>query len=612
MKTIFRKSFSLLLALVLGISICFSGVVLFFMNTLYYEINTRNLEHIARVILNLTAKEIESCFFPEFREASADGVLYMQWEEIMQYTPYRITLITPDGQVLADSLGEAETFENHRYRPEVEAALSGKTITARRISRSFGEQRLYTALPVRAPAGDTILGVFRLSLSIPSFWSRVAPGALPFLLAAVIMAAVAAMVVYAFSRSLSVPASHLADIAAAATRNNPDPGKLPRPAVSDIREFQELDTALRSMLAELRQRIEKAEAQGLRLEAILNGMTEAVFAIDEKLRIHLANPAARRLFDIREAEDLLLIEATRSSALEECAQKALESGISVESELTIHQNGGTKYFQVFAAPLPGSGSGKGNLQGLVMVLSDVTRIRRLETVRKDFVANVSHELRTPIQLVKGFSENLLETDFSDQEQTRRFLEIISRNARRMEDLTEDLLLLMNLESGDSPGLVMEATPLKELLSEAAGIVQSAAAKKGITIIISCPENLIARVNSSFLIQGVFNLLDNGVKYSPPDTTVYVRAEERALDKSAREIVIEVADQGPGIAPEHLERIFERFYRVDRSRSREAGGTGLGLSIVRHIALLHGGSAEAESHVGEGSVFRIRLPRQEQQ
>ncbi|MDR2898472.1 MAG: PAS domain-containing protein, partial [Spirochaetaceae bacterium] len=558
------------------------------------------------------------------------GIDQVPWAELLGDTSYRLTLIALDGRVISDSRqtqADGAGLENHLYRPEVAAALSGEPLTVRRTSRSYGERQLYTALPIYSPEGE-ITGVFRLSLFVPSFWVRIIPGALPFLLIALSLAAAAAWLVYVFSRNLASPISRLAAIAAVASTastDSPDPEKLPYPAVSDIRELHELDSALRSMTAELRRRIEKAEAQGLRLEAILNNMTEAVFAIDAKLRIQLANPAACRLFDITDAKTSQdfgsaqavhnapsLLEATRSSALEEYAQRVLgaqkvldsqsllervgESEVSTvsESELTLHQNGGTKYFQVFAAPLPG--------QGLVMVLSDVTRIRRLERVRKDFVANVSHELRTPIQLVKGFSENLLETDFSDLDQTRRFLEIISRNARRMEDLTADLLLLMNLESGESPALVMEAVPLLDLLSEAAGIVQCAASKKGIALSISCPEDLIVTVNSSFLIQGIFNLLDNAVKYSPADTAIELRAE-----KTESEVIIEVADQGPGIPSEHLERIFERFYRVDRSRSREAGGTGLGLSIVRHIALLHGGSVEVKSAVGGGAVFRVRIP-----
>ncbi|QQO07878.1 sensor histidine kinase [Breznakiella homolactica] len=593
MKTIFGKTLGILSALVLGLSFCFTGAMLLVMNSLYYETNSRDLGQSARSLSALADLDLSA-------EHAGTDKLFAALTE----TPYRLTIIAPDGKVLADTRGSPNSLENHRHRPEVDAALRGEALTIRRRSRSLGKAQIYAALPVYDSAGDSVQGVFRLSVTIPSFWARVAPGALPFLPAALILSAIAVLGVWGFARSLSAPVSRLSDLAAAAGRDRPEPETLPLPAVTDVREFNELDGTLRSMAAELSRRIDRAESQSRRLEAILGGMNEAVFALDTELKILLVNPAARRLFAIPDTPgSRSLLEVTRSSALEESARRALARGLpseeATEPELAIPGDGGTRYFRVYAAPLSGP---EGALEGLVMVLSDVTRLRRLERVRKDFVANVSHELRTPIQLVKGFSENLLDTDFSDTEQTRRFLKIIHRNARRMEDLTGDLLLLMNLEAGDGPGLELEETPLKELLAEAAGMARAAADKKDITITLSCDEELNAKVNPSFLIQGVFNLLDNAIKYSPAGTAV----ELRAFAKDS-EAVIEVADQGPGIAPEHLDRIFERFYRVDKSRSRKAGGTGLGLSIVRHIALLHHGSVEAESHAGEGSVFRIRIP-----
>ena len=602
MKTIFGKSLILLTALVLGISICFTTVVLFFMNALYYETNSRSLENSARIMLSLAENEFVFWFLDG--DNSKNTKLSKLLEDLPDDIPYRITLINREGRVVADSRGEADGFENHRYRPEVEAALNGNVLTVRRISRSLYEQHIYTAVPIFSPAAssEAAIGVFRLSLTIPSFWARIIPGALPFMITALILAAAAITAVCFFAHNLSLPVKQLVAIAAEAEQEKFDPQQLSPPVVSDIEEFRNLDNALRAMAAELRRRLEKAETQRLRLETILNGITEAVFAMDETLKLRLINPAARKLFEIEDSiSHPSLLEASRSSALEECARQALGAEKAIESELIIHQSSGSKYFQVFTAPLC-SVKGKGTTEGLVMVLSDVTRLRQLETVRKDFVANVSHELRTPIQLVKGFSENLLETDFSDMNKTRHFIEIIHRNAGRMEDLTHDLMLLMNLEADNSPALSFEETFVISLLTEAIDTAHSSAEKKNISISVSCQDDLSARLHSSFLVQAVFNLIDNAIKYSPENTQVHVRAV-----KKEKELLIEVADEGPGIALEHLERIFERFYRVDGSRSREAGGTGLGLSIVRHIALLHGGTVEAQSHAGEGSIFRIRLP-----
>ncbi|MDR2478378.1 MAG: PAS domain-containing sensor histidine kinase, partial [Treponema sp.] len=236
-------------------------------------------------------------------------------------------------------------------------------------------------------------------------------------------------------------------------------------------------------------------------------------------------------------------------------------------------------------------------------IEDTTRLVRLEQVRKDFVANVSHELRTPIQLIKGFSETLLDSPINDPGQLRHYIEIIRKNAGTMENLTNDLLILASLENGDNSRSDFEEQRIASLLAESVASVELQAKRKNISIILDCPGGLTAKVHGSFIIQALINLLDNAIKYSPDNSVIRASAFLKNT-----EIVLEVKDEGIGIPAEHLERIFERFYRVDRSRSREAGGTGLGLSIVRHIALLHAGKAEVESHAGEGSIFRIKIPQ----
>jgi two-component system phosphate regulon sensor histidine kinase PhoR len=264
-------------------------------------------------------------------------------------------------------------------------------------------------------------------------------------------------------------------------------------------------------------------------------------------------------------------------------------------------------------------------------LQEITRLVRLERIRKDFVANVSHELRTPIQLIKGFSETLLDL-VSEQKgedggkQVIHFIEIIQKNAGLMENITNDLLVRAGLENGGVKTYDMEETRLAPLLADAVSSVEPLAKRKQIEIIVNCPDELKAVLYGSFIIQALVNLIDNGIKYSPPKSKLWVSACQEG-----EELVLEVRDKGIGIPAEHQERIFERFYRVDRARSREAGGTGLGLSIVRHIALLHKGSVEVESNAafrssarnggaqpaaralaGEGSVFRIRIPLVQEQ
>ena len=353
---------------------------------------------------------------------------------------------------------------------------------------------------------------------------------------------------------------------------------------------------------------EAAAAEGRRYLAILNGMSEAVLAMDRDLILHLANRRACSLFALDQWLDFSLLRATRSTVLERTAKKVLADGRPRETEFRLRRvqgrpRGPEQIFRVSAVPLAAGDQG-GDVEGVVIVLEDITRLSRLEQVRKDFVANVSHQLRTPIQLVKGFSETLLEDpDFDGaSERSRRFVEIIHRNAQTMENLTNDLLAIASLENRDGGLGERENGPLAPLLEEAMVSVGPQAEKKGIRLGLDCPEDLRAAVHGSLIVQALINLLDNAIKYSPRKSRV--RALAFATDGN---LVLEVRDEGMGIPAEHLGRIFERFYRVDRSHNRETGGTGLGLSIVRHIARLHGGRAEVESHAGEGSVFRIVFP-----
>jgi two-component system phosphate regulon sensor histidine kinase PhoR len=566
----------------------FIAAVLFSMNSLYYETNLRNLRDTAGVLLPLVVKAGET---PQGGAASLGA------------SPYRLSLIHRDGRVIADSrLDRLDTVENHRERPEVKAALAGREGRARRNSGTLGLQFLYVALPVYDQEGQ-IQGVFRLSRQVPSFWQRIASAVVPFLVLALVLILAAGLMVYLFSRSLSRPVNRLLAIAQAAT-DNPQALTL-EPAAQDTREWLLLEKALRGMAAALSSRIRAARAEGQRLETILNGMTEGVLAMDTTLTLHLVNPKARAVFALGEpapAASLSLLAATHSPELEAAARRVLERKSPEELHFTLHRAAPARHFRIFAAPLRGEDGAQ--MEGVVLVMSDITRLVKLEQVRTDFVANVSHELRTPIQLVKGFSESLLDSALDDPGEIRHGLAIIAKNAQGMENLITDLLTLVRLEDEGSPRPGMEVQDVGFLLEEAAQAMSLPAKKKAIRLSIHSPPGLCAKVYGSFIIQAIINLLDNGVKYSPPASTVELRA-----GMAAGELLIQVRDRGMGIPAEHLDRIFERFYRVNRARSREDGGTGLGLSIVRHIALMHQGRVEVESHAGEGSLFSLRIPQE---
>ena len=238
------------------------------------------------------------------------------------------------------------------------------------------------------------------------------------------------------------------------------------------------------------------------------------------------------------------------------------------------------------------------------MLNDITRLRQLENIRREFVANVSHELKTPITSIKGFVETLLEGGLEDNKNVQKFLEIISKQSELLNAIIDDLLSLSRLEQGAESGEVqLTEENLKHILEAAVGDYRLRARERNIRLIVSCGEEIVVKANSRLLIQAIGNLLDNAIKYSEPKGKVEVGV---VIDDD--EIAIQVVDQGSGIAPEHLPRLFERFYRVDKGRSRELGGTGLGLAIVKHIAQAHGGRVTVESTLGKGSIFTLHFPK----
>jgi two-component system phosphate regulon sensor histidine kinase PhoR len=584
--TVFKKSLLALGLAALGFNAIIVISALAFMNSLYYEINIDRLGSTAKALMTAIGEDrIAEIFADNGSEqninlpVSKDGI-------------YRLTLVDSSGYVVWDSQ-VTDRLVNHLDREEIVAALEGRPASFRRNSISTGMKMIYYALPV-LDRNNISIGAFRLSLTIPGLGAQVSPIIMPFIAFSVLLIVVAFLAIYIYSRSLGTSIGRLVSITQTGT-------SLLSGHEDVAPEFQSLENALRAMTVELNSRIEQAKAEGSRFEAILNGMSEAVFAMDSSLKLHVVNPRAREIFYLkdRDVKNLTLLEATHSTELVDAAKKTISANEALEIELTF-RTGVEQNFQIFTAPLNGG--------GVVLVLQDITRLLKLERIRKDFVANVSHELRTPIQVVKGFSETLLDTagelKGSEAKKIVHFIEIIQKNAGIMENLTNDLLILADLENSSSNGREMEELEISSLIDEAISSVELQAKRKQIEINTDCDKDLTAKIYGSFIIQALINLIDNGIKYSPAKSKIKVRAYcER------EELLFEVRDKGIGIPAEHLERIFERFYRVDRARSREAGGTGLGLSIVRHIALLHKGKVEVESRTGDGSVFRIRIPLQ---
>ena len=343
--------------------------------------------------------------------------------------------------------------------------------------------------------------------------------------------------------------------------------------------------------------------QGTQQEAVLGSMIEGVLAIDARQRLLGINRAAAELLGI--AGDRVagrpLQDVVRNPDLRQFALTAIDCREPVEDDLVLHG------LRDRTIRMRGTGlrdaSGEG---GAVIVLNDVTEMQRLERVRRDFVANVSHELKTPIASIKGFVETLLDGAMDDPGDTRRFLGIVARQADRLAAIIEDLLALSRIEQSEGTGnLPRDTMPVAAVLEAATAACLPRATELGVVLEVDCPSDLGWRINAPLFEQAVINLVDNAVKYSEQGDVVRLSAAHEPGE--AGQLVILVQDEGCGIAADHLPRLFERFYRVDKARSRGLGGTGLGLSIVKHIVQAHGGSVAVESEPGVGTSFTIRLP-----
>ena len=576
MKRFLKNEFAVVAAAALIVSAYLVAGVLIFANRQYNDINSENISEAAKILKALTPANV-------FADNSAAAEWEAAFSDFEAESPYRITLISRTGKVVFDTDADSAIMENHLDRPEFQDAIAKGTGTTLRHSATMGQLHIYAAVAVR-DSNNQFAGALRLSRTVPGFYTRLLGSALPFLTAGLLIIIAACAGLYIFSRSVSHTIA------------------------------EKLNTELEAKTRELKIASQEAETENRRREVILNSMFEGVIALDSSLNIILANPQLCSLFgcDKNNIRGMSLLEFSNSTELEEAAKTVLASGRPCELSFKRYASGAEQHLQGFAAPLQTEpqqtpspetqAAGQRNEHGVVIVLRDISRLVRLEQIRKDFAANVSHELRTPIQVIQGFAETILDSTPLDTEELHYFTGIIKKNAQSMENITNDLLTLVSLEDESAARPALTHSALAPLIAEAADAVALSARKKNIAITINCPDDLKAHVYSSLFVQALINLLDNAIKYSNNNSRVSLNAfsENNTL-------LIEVKDKGIGIPAEHIGRLFERFYRVDRARSREAGGTGLGLSIVRHIALLHRGTVEVESHAGEGSLFRIRMP-----
>lgn len=510
----------------------------------------------------------------------------------------RITVILPNGDVVGDSEAEPLTMDNHLDRPEVLKAMSGTLGSSIRYSRTLEHNYLYVGTPIKK--SNELLAVIRISMPIDILDSTLKEIQSRITLGGLIIAILAAFVSLLVSRGISRPIGKLKEIA-----NYFSQGDFQyRMPFSSIREISGLYEAIKTMAQELHKRVHTVMSQSNQIEAILSSMVEGVIAVDSEERVIRINQAAASMLecDASKTHGRSVQEVIRNTLFHDFVKKTLSNKEPVEEDFGMFA-GEERFVNAHGTPLRDA---EGHQIGALIVLNDITRLRRLENIRKEFVANVSHEIKTPITAIKGFIETLNDGKVKEQQDIKRFLEIIEKHAKRLEAIIEDLLSLSKIEKDtEAKGIQMIISSVHQVLKNAIQVCESMAKAKEIHLEIDCKKDLTARINPALLEQAVVNLIDNAVKYSDPHRPVRVLGSE-----DDQTVMIRVLDEGRGINEEHLPRLFERFYRVDKARSRQMGGTGLGLAIVKHIAQAHGGHVSVESTPGKGSAFTIHLPKKE--
>jgi two-component system, OmpR family, phosphate regulon sensor histidine kinase PhoR len=502
----------------------------------------------------------------------------------------RVTIVMADGSVVAESDRPLEGMENHLGRPEVQLALDNKEAVRIRYSDTLGEDLLYAAVPIIWNGAP--IAVMRLAYPLGSLQGTINRLVGSIALATAVAAGLAVfLAVWIAGNTLRPLRSLSASVEQIGHGLQPE---IIAPRGTD--EISQLQAAFRQMYTQLRERFNDLRAERGKLEAVLMNMTDGILMVDADGIVRLLNPAALRLFDSPQGqvEGRSLVEVVRHHLIVELYRKCKLSG--QPETITLETAPGRSNLQAIATPLSQEMAGS-----VLMVFQDLTRIRRLETVRRDFISNVSHELRTPLASLKALTETLQEGALEDPPAARRFLSQMETEIDNLTQMVRELLELSRIESGRVP-LELKACEPGVLAGDAAERMRLQAERAGLELLLECGAGLPPVLADAVRIDQVLvNLIHNAVKFTPPGGKITVGCFAREGDA-----VIFVRDSGVGIAAEDLARIFERFYKADRSRS--GGGTGLGLSIARHIIESHRGQIWAESQPGQGSTFFFSLPR----
>jgi len=571
------------------ISIVFISIIVF------YTVNSskRLIKEIYFDELQIKAQVVARLIEPKIKKDEFDKINKELNQLFFDLDSY-VTVILPDGSVIADTRKDPSLLDNHSDRPEIREALAGHIGHNIRYSYSVEKELLYLALPLFSEG--QVIAVVRTSMPYQQAYQIFSTLQYQIILFLLLGFLIILIVFFFIASRLNRPLAEIAnslDCAAAGQLN------VRLPDYSSI-ELHRISTSFNQLIEKLESQIQVISEQKNQQQAIFQSMTEGIVAINRDEQIIAFNRAAAEILGIEEQiKGREVHEVVRNSQLLKVFDQTLQTQQLIEEEI-IFRDEPLRYIQAHGSCLKDD---TGKIIGAMVVLSDITKIKRLEEIRKDFVANVSHEIRTPLTSIQGFVETLLEGALSDKETAERFLNIIHTQAKRLNSIIEDLMVLASLEQKEQrAGFKFSEENLIDVLQNAIQICQAQAERKKIKLLLSCDENLKFKMNPSLLEQAVVNLITNAICYSPENTEVMIDTEVKE-----NEVEIKVIDQGIGIPREYHDRIFERFYRVDKARSRKLGGTGLGLSIVKHIVQVHNGRVAIESKVGKGSTFFIYLP-----
>ncbi len=571
-RSIFLRVFVTYALLLLVFAALFLAVSFRTIKSHYLQTLARNLEILSRVI-----RPTVLSFLEERRLAELDALLKNQGKAVKT----RLTVVDAEGVVLGDSEEDPSKMENHRFRPEIVEALRGKTGHSVRFSTTVREDMLYVAIPLEKDG--TIIGALRSSLFISDINLLLASlrqeigGVMGIIILFALVGA------YFFSRTISQPIRELAQASRRVARGDFNVKMSPR--FKD--EWRDVATSFNAMTDEIKSLVVSLRNKKEDLDSILASMQEGILVLEKGGRIILSNASARRIFRQDQLEGKFYWEVAKTASFAQLVEGVRERGESLVSEVSLDER--TYLGSASFLPAP---------ERLVIVLSDITEMHNLAKVKKDLVVNVSHELRTPLTAIKGFAETL---ENEVEEKNIAYVRTILRHTDRMIRIVENLLLLAALEE-PTLGLETEPVDLAELVEKIFKTFEPKAKEKGLAFrFVAEPDLPLIEVDPFRIEQMVINLVDNAIKYTDKGEVLV------SLGKRENGLVFEVCDTGVGIPEEHLSRIFERFYVVDKSRAKKLGGTGLGLSIVKHIVHLHGGTIEVQSKPQQGSIFRVFLP-----